>query len=165
MSSFSVCLERSPRMSAARVSVKSMEQRFSLVTLGVSDLARSRAFYEQGLGWTRANPQDEVAFYQLPGVILALWSRAELAADAGITDTGATFGGIALAINTRSRDEVDDILAAAVTAGGSVLRVAEETPWGGYNGYFADVDGHAWEAAHNPAWHLDEAGQITYADG
>lgn len=90
-----------------------MEQRLSLVTLGVADLARSRRFYEKGLGWTKNNAEDEVAFYQLNGLVLALWTRPDLAEDANIADTGAAFGGMALAFNTRSHDEVDETLAEA----------------------------------------------------
>ena len=89
-----------------------MKQRVSLITLGVSDLARARAFYEGGLGWTKGNPEDEVAFYQLNGLILALWTRPDLADDARLTDTGATFSGISIAFNTRSHDEVERSFAA-----------------------------------------------------
>ncbi len=138
-----------------------MEQRLSLITLGVADLARARRFYEDGLGWTKNNPEEEVAFYQLNGLVLAVWARADLVEDAGITDSGATFSGIALAFNTRSHDEVDVILAEAQSAGGSVLKPAEETPWGGYSGYFADPDGHTWEVAWNPGWSIDEAGHVS----
>lgn len=138
-----------------------MEQRFSLVTLGVSDLVRARRFYEDGLGWTKGNSEEEVAFYQLPGVVLALWSRSELAKDAQITDTGDTFSGICLAFNARSHDEVDDVLAQAESAGGTLLKPGTEAPWGGYSGYFADPDGHPWEVAWNPGWAIDEAGQIS----
>lgn len=139
-----------------------MEQRLSLITLGVADIARSRHFYEDGLGWSKGNPQDEVAFYQLTnGLVLAIWSRDELAADARVTDTGATFSGMSIAFNTRSHDEVDDILAQVVAAGGIVTKSAEEQVWGGYSGYVADPDGHPWEIAYNPAWSIDEAGGIS----
>lgn len=138
-----------------------MEQRLSLITLGVADLARSRAFYEDGLGWTKNNPEEEVAFYQLNGLILALWTRADLASDANLTDTGATFSGMAVAFNTRSHDEVDELLVEAEAAGGTIIKPAEEVFWGGYSGYFADPDGHAWEVAWNPAWAIDEAGHIS----
>lgn len=138
-----------------------MEQRLSLITLGVADLARSRRFYEDGLGWTKGNPEDEVAFYQLNGLVLAIWSRDELAADARITDTGATFSGISIAFNTRSHDEVDDILAQAAAAGGAITKPAEEQVWGGYSGYFSDPDGHSWEVAFNPGWSIDEAGRVS----
>lgn len=138
-----------------------MEQRLSLVTLGVADLARSRRFYEDGLGWTKNNAEDEVAFYQLNGLVLALWTRPDLAEDANIADTGAAFGGMALAFNTRSHDEVDEILAEAAAAGGTIAKPAKEVVWGGYSGYFADPDGHAWEVAWNPGWAIDESGHIS----
>jgi len=138
-----------------------VEQRISLVTLGVADLERSRRFYEDGLGWTRSNRDDGVVFYQLPGMILALWSRQELAADAGVADEGATFSGMALAFNTRSREEVDALLAEAETAGGRILKPASETFWGGYSGYFADPDGHPFEVAWNPFWTIDGEGRVT----
>ena len=140
-----------------------MEQRLSLVTLGVTDLARARRFYEEGLGWSRGNTEEEVAFYQLNGLIFALWTRPDLAADANLTDTGATFSGMALAFNTRSHDEVDEVLAEAAAAGGSIVKPAEEVFWGGYSGYFADPDGHTWEVAWNPGWAIDEAGHISLA--
>lgn len=119
-----------------------MEQRLSLITLGVADLDRARRFYEEGLGWTRGNTEDEVAFYQLNGLVLALWARAELAEDAQLADTGATFSGMSLAFNARSHDEVDEVLAQAEAAGGTILKPGEEQPWGGYSAYFADPDGH-----------------------
>jgi hypothetical protein len=149
-----------------------MEQRISLITLGVADLDRARRFYEHGLGWTKNKPplaelaggaptQDEVAFYQLSnGLVLALWSRDELAADARVADSGATFSGVSIAFNTRSHDEVDEVLAAVEAAGGTVTKPAEEQVWGGYSGYFADPDGHPWEVAFNPDWSLDDAGHV-----
>lgn len=138
-----------------------MEQRLSLVTLGVADLERARRFYEDGLGWTRSNQDAGVVFFQLPGMILGLWSRAELAADAGVPDDGATFSGMALAFNTRSREEVDAVLAEAEAAGGRILKPATETFWGGYSGYFADPDGHPFEVAWNPFWTIDGEGRVT----
>ena len=138
-----------------------MDQRLSLVTLGVADLAHSRSFYEDGLGWTKNNAEEEIVFYQLNGLILALWTRPELAKDANIEDTGATFSGMALAFNTRSHDEVDEILAEAAAAGGTILKPAQEVFWGGYSGYFADPDGHPWEVAWNPGWAIDESGRIS----
>lgn len=137
-----------------------MEQRLSLVTLGVADLDRARRFYEDGLGWKRANKDESVVFFQLPGAVLGLWSRASLAEDAGLADTGASFSGMALAYNARSREEVDAVIAEAAAAGGRLLKPAAETVWGGYSGYFADLDGHPWEVAHNPFWSLDEEGRV-----
>jgi hypothetical protein len=137
-----------------------MEQRLSLVTLGVADLERAARFYEEGLGWSRNSKDEGVAFFQTPGMILALWPRDELAADAGMSAEGTGFRGIALAYNTRSRDEVDEVLAEAVAAGGSLVKAAAETFWGGYSGYFADPDGHLWEVAFNPFWKIDDDGTV-----
>lgn len=138
-----------------------MDQRLSLITLGVSDLARARAFYEDGLGFVRGNDEDEVAFYQLPGMILALWGRADLARDAGLTDSGATFSGVTLAQNVGSSREVDATIEQARAAGASVLKPGTRTDWGGYSGYIADPDGHLWEIAHNPFWTVHQDGRTT----
>ena len=137
-----------------------MEQRVSLITLGVADLTRARRFYEDGLGWRRGNDHPEVAFYQIGGAVLALWGREALAQDARLRDAGSGFGGIALAYNARSRDEVDAVLAEAAAAGGKILKPAEEAFWGGYSGYFADPDGHPWEVAWNPDWTLADDGSV-----
>lgn len=143
-----------------------MEQRLSLVTLGVRDLARARKFYEEGLGWRRGGgAEGEVAFYQLGGMILALWGRDALAEDGRLTlaatEPGRSFGGLALAYNTRSEAEVDTVLEEAAAAGGTLLKSGEKTDWGGYAGYFADPDGHPWEVAHNPFWTLREDGTVS----
>ena len=138
-----------------------MEQRVSVITLGVADLERSRRFYEDGLGWRRGNDNPGVAFFQIPGAVFALWSRAALAGDAGLPPAGNGFPGIALAYNCRSREDVDGALAEARTAGAKMLRPAEETFWGGYSGYFADPDGQVWEVAWNPNWRMDGEGRIS----
>lgn len=137
-----------------------MEQRMSLVTLGVADLRRARRFYEQGLGWKPGFASDDVVFYETGGPIVALFGRRDLAADAQIEDDESTFGGIALAHNVRSRDDVDAVLAEAAAAGAAILKSAEDTPWGGYSGYFADPDGHLWEIAFNPAWKIGDDGSV-----
>ena len=137
-----------------------MEQRLSLVTLGVADMRRARRFYESGLGWKPGFASDEVVFYETGGPIIALFGRRDLAADAQIEDEDATFGGLALAHNVRSRGEVDAVLAEAEAAGAAILKAAEDTPWGGYSGYFADLDGHLWEIAFNPAWKIGEDGSV-----
>jgi uncharacterized protein len=137
-----------------------MEQRLSLVTLGVADLERARRFYEDGLGWRRGNNHPEVAFYQIGGAVLALWERDALAQDARLPDAGSGFGGIALAYNARTRAEVDAVLAEAAGAGATILKPAEDAFWGGYSGYFADPDGHVWEVAWNPEWALTEDGSV-----
>jgi catechol 2,3-dioxygenase-like lactoylglutathione lyase family enzyme len=137
-----------------------MEQRVSLVTLGVSDLARARAFYE-GLGWTSgAAPDDDVVFFQAGGAVLALWDRQNLAEDTVVTDGGG-WGGITLAHNVRSPAEVDAVLSTAAAAGATILRGGAETFWGGYSGVFTDPDGHAWEVAHNPHWTLADDGSVV----
>jgi len=136
-----------------------MEQRVSLITLGVSNLARARAFYE-ALGWTTgAAPGDDVVFFQAGGAVVALWDRARLAADTGVEDAGG-WGGITLAHNVRSPAEVDAVLVDAKAAGATIPRAGAETFWGGYSGVFVDPDGHAWEVAHNPHWRLLEDGSV-----
>ena len=137
-----------------------MEQRVSLITLGVRDLKRARAFYE-ALGWkTRAESDDDVVFFQAGGVVVALWDRTELAEDSGVEDSGG-WGGITPAHNVRSPEEVDAIIAEAEAAGATIARPGAETFWGGYSGVFIDPDGHPWEIAHNPHWTLAEDGSVT----
>ena len=136
-----------------------MEQRVSLITLGVRDLRRARAFYE-ALGWqTRAKPDDDIVFFQAGGMIVALWGRDELAVDSGVDDSGG-WGGVTLAHNVRSPNEVDEVLAEARAAGATIPREGGETFWGGYSGVFVDPDGHPWEVAHNPGWTIAADGSI-----
>ena len=136
-----------------------MEQRVSLVTLGVSGLSRARAFYE-ALGWTTgAAPDDDVVFFQTGGMIVALWDRARLAEDSGVED-GRGWGGVTLAYNVRSPGEVDAVVEEARAAGARVAREPGATFWGGYSGVFVDPDGHPWEVAHNPHWALGEDGSV-----
>ncbi|MFI9653641.1 VOC family protein [Guyparkeria sp. GHLCS8-2] len=143
-----------------------MEQRLSVITLGVADLARSRAFYEQGLGWTVGGAAEQVVFFQLNGIVLALYPRADLAADAGVpAGEGGGFAGMTLAHNVRSPQEVDEVLVEAQRAGGRLVKPGVAVFWGGYSGYFADPDGHLWEVAHNPLWGLDAAGNVSLAPG
>ena len=137
-----------------------MEQRLSLVTLGVRDLERARRFYE-ALGWkTGAAPADDVVFFQAGCMIVALWGRAQLAEDTAVADTGG-WGGVTLAYNARSSEEVDSVLAEAEAAGASIPRGGAETFWGGYSGVFVDPDGHPWEVAHNPGWTLRDDGSVS----
>jgi catechol 2,3-dioxygenase-like lactoylglutathione lyase family enzyme len=137
-----------------------MEQRVSVVTLGVGDLGRSRAFYE-GLGWrTGAAPEDDVVFFQAGGLVVALWSRESLAEDSTVADTGG-WGGITLAHNVGSPEEVEAVLAEAERAGATIGRPDASTFWGGYSGVFVDPDGHPWEVAHNPHWQLAEDGSVS----
>ncbi len=133
-----------------------MEQRCSLITLGVADIGRARTFYE-ALGWSGESPDDDVVFFQAGGMIVALWSRAKLAGDSCVTDTGG-WGGVTLAYNTRSAADVDAVLAQAEAAGATIGRPGAETFWGGYSGIFVDPDGHPWEVAHNPGWRVDADG-------
>jgi len=136
-----------------------MEQRLSLVTLGVDDLGRARRFYE-ALGWERGNENPEVVFFQLNGLVLALWSRRSLAEDAKVSADGGGFRGVALAYNARSKADVDAVMAEAETAGARILKPAEDVFWGGYSGYFADPDGHLWEVAWNPQWEVTPEGNV-----
>jgi len=127
-----------------------MEQRLSLVTLGVRDLGRARAFYE-ALGWTGAQqPDDEVAFFQAGGMVFGLWTA--------LGGHGAP--GIELAHNVRSPEEVDALLGEAAHAGATIIRPPVRTDWGGYSGAFADPDGYVWEIAHNPGWTLASDGSV-----
>jgi uncharacterized protein len=139
-----------------------MDQRLSLVTLGVADLARSRAFYE-ALGWrSGAAPEDDVVFFQAGGMIVALWGREQLAEDTVAEDTGG-WGGITLAYNARSQEEVDAAIEEARAAGADIRREPAATFWGGYSAVFADPDGHPWEVAHNPHWTIEADGSVKLA--
>lgn len=135
-----------------------MEQRLSLVTLGVADIDRARAFYD-ALGWEGTSPDGEVVFYQSGGMIVALWNRALLAEDSTVSDSGG-WGGVTLAHNVRSPEEVDAVLAQASAAGARIGRPGAPTFWGGYSGVFVDPDGHPWEVAHNPGWRLADDGSV-----
>ena len=141
-----------------------MEQRVSLVTLGVDDLARSKAFYER-LGW-RGQEIEQTVFFQAGCLAVVLWARDKLADDAGVVDGARTrgFSGMTLAQNVRTRDEVDQVLAMVPASGGTATRPAAETFYGGYAGYFADPDGHLWEVAHNPGFTLTDDGALVLPD-
>lgn len=137
-----------------------MEPRLSLVTLGVSDVARSRAFYE-ALGFKAGSAsQESVTFLDAGGVVLGLYGRAALAEDAAVDDRQTGFSAVALAHNARSEADVDAVLAEAVVAGGTLVKPAAKVFWGGYSGYFADPDGHLWEVAHNPYFKFNADGRI-----
>ena len=136
-----------------------MDQRISVITLGVTDLARARVFYE-ALGWaTGARDDDNVVFFPAGGMIVALWDRARLAEDSGVTDGGG-WGGVTLAYNVTAPAEVDALIADAHRAGATIARAGAETFWGGYSGVFIDPDGHPWEIAHNPHWTLRDDGSV-----
>jgi predicted lactoylglutathione lyase len=136
-----------------------MKQSVSLITLGVSDYARAKAFYE-AMGWSAAMDVEETAFFQCNGVVLVLWSRAKLADDMGIDDDGARWGGVALAHNVASDEEVDRIVEQARVNGAEVCRAPSPTFYGGYAGAFRDLDGHVWEVAHNPGFGLADDGAV-----
>jgi uncharacterized protein len=141
-----------------------MEQRVSLITLGVTDLERSRKFYER-LGWRRSMVSAEgVVFFQTGGMALALFPRDELAKDANVAPDGHGFSGMSLAYNARDREEVDSVLAEAEAAGANVLKRAQDAFWGGYSGYFSDLDGFLWEVAWNPGFQITEDGSVVLPD-
>jgi uncharacterized protein len=139
-----------------------MDQRVSLITLGVADLERARAFYE-ALGWTTgAEPGADVVFFQAGGMVVALWERARLAEDSTVEDGGG-WGGVTLAYNVRSPAEVDAVIEEARAAGATIGREPAETFWGGYSGVFVDPEGHPWEVAHNPRWIVRDDGSVSLA--
>jgi uncharacterized protein len=140
-----------------------MEQRISLITLGVSDVSRAFAFYQR-LGW-HGQEVEETVFFQTGGIAVVLWQQDKLADDAALPrSSGSGFRGVALAHNVRQKDEVDTVIAAAQAAGGTVTRAPADTFYGGYAGYFADPDGHVWEIAYNPGFALSDDGTLTIPD-
>jgi hypothetical protein len=142
----------------------SLERRISLITLGVSDVARSTEFYGR-LGWTRSSASnDDVTFIQLKGIVLGLFSRASLAADAHVEDTPSGFSGVTLAYNVTSEIGVDAVVKFAISCGARLVKAPEKVFWGGYSGYVADPDGHLWEIAYNPFFPHDEHGHVVLPD-
>jgi predicted lactoylglutathione lyase len=141
-----------------------MKQSISLITLGVADVERSKTFY-RALGWSPAREIEETVFLQANGVVLVLWGRSKLAADMGIDDSGDGWGGIALAHNVASREEVDAITQQAREAGATITREPAETFYGGYAAGFRDPDGHVWEIANNPGFPLLPDGSVEVASG
>lgn len=135
-------------------------QRVTLITLGVDDLDRAKTFYA-ALGWVPAEEQDGVAFYQINGLVLGLFGRADLAKDQGRAGAVLGTGAMTLAQNFNDQAAVDTAYAEAIAAGATALKAPENVFWGGYSGYFADPDGHVWEVAHNPFWTLNEDGSLT----
>lgn len=136
-------------------------QRVTLITLGVADLAAARAFYAR-LGWQEhGQSQDAVAFFQMQGAVLGLFSLADLAKDQGRPNAALGTGAMTLAQNFTTEAEVDEAFSAALAAGGTALKTPEKVFWGGYSGYWADPDGHVWEMAMNPFWPLADDGSLT----
>ena len=139
-----------------------MDQRLTLVTLGVADLDASRRFYE-ALGWRETPRAEGVVFFQAGGMVIALWDRAALAEDSCVDDTGG-WGGVTLAHNVSSPETVDSVIEQARAAGATIPRETGATFWGGYSGIFIDPDGHPWEVAHNPYWTLADDGSISLGE-
>lgn len=137
-----------------------MQQQISVITLGVADLARSRRFYAGGFGWAPVFEAPDIVFYQMNGFVLGTWLASELARDSG--RAAAPSGGFSLAHNVASRDAVAPVIGALTAAGGSLLKAAQDKPWGGHGGYVADPDGHIWEIAWNPAWPISPEGHVTF---
>lgn len=139
-----------------------MEQRMSLITLGVADLPRAVAFYEDALGWKPEPGPPGVVFFDLNGVVFALWPHDDLAKDMGVAaDSVPAYRGYALAHNVRSEAEVDAIFTQLETKGARIVKQPQKTFWGGYSGYFSDPDGHTWEIAHNPFWTIRKDGRVS----
>lgn len=140
-------------------------QSLAVVTLGTADSVRSRRFYAEGFGWQPVFEQDDIAFYQMNGFVLGIWDRSALAEDMQRPDAApdTTQGAVALAHNVREQTEVAPLIERLVAAGGTLLRPADAPPHGGFRGYVADPDGHAWEIAWNPAWPIDDAGHVSFA--
>ena len=144
-----------------------MEPRISIITLGVSDLARSYRFYKEGLGLpTTRSPDEEIIFFQTTGVCLALYPIEELADDVGPEfsvkrNEKQKFSGITIAHNTKTKDEVDELLKRAEKAGGKIVKKAQDASWGGYSGYFSDPDGYLWEVAYSDSWDFHSDGSLV----
>lgn len=139
-----------------------MRQKLNLITLGVSDIRKAVAFYEEGLGWQRSSAsQEDMVLFPLGGVVLALYPRQLLAEDATLEDEATGFSGIALAYNARSEEEVDEVMAQVQALGATVVKAAQKVFWGGYSGYFKDPDGHLFEVAYNPFWELDQQDNLA----
>ena len=139
-----------------------MEKRLTLITLGVSDLARATRFYEEVVGWRKAEGPEGVSFFDLDGLIVALWPHGELAKDITIAEEALPrYRGFSLAYNARSREEVDRIFADLKLKGATIVKPPQQVFWGGYAGYFADIDGHHWEVAFNPLWTVRADGRLS----
>lgn len=137
------------------------QQQIAVVTLGIDDLERSKRFYGDGFGWKTAFESDEIAFFEMNGLILGLWLKPRLAADIGRDADGRT-AAVSLAHNVPRREQVMPLIERLAAHGGVILRDADAPPHGGFRGYVADPDGHVWEIAHNPAWPIDADGRVSF---
>ena len=138
-----------------------MEQRLTIITLGVSDLEKSTHFYETQFGWTKSNSSNEyISFFTLNGILLSIYEKDKLAEDAKVNPKGSGFKGFTLAYNTRSEKEVDTIIENLRTKGVQIVKEPQKVHWGGYNSYISDLDGNLWEIAYNPFLVLDEQGNV-----
>lgn len=137
-----------------------MQQQISVVTLGVADVSRAKVFYREGFGWEPVFENEEIAFFQMNGLVFGIWDKAQLEGD--MQRSAAPPGNFALASNLESAEAVDAAIERLVAAGASLLRPADAPPHGGYRGYVADPDGNAWEIAWNPVWTVDNAGHVTF---
>ncbi|MGA7954576.1 MAG: VOC family protein [Gloeobacterales cyanobacterium] len=138
-----------------------MRQKLNIITLGVKDFERALHFYKDGLGWKTASElQDDIAFFPLGGVILALYPREKLAEDAKLSAEGSGFSGITLAYNAKTQEEVDEVLNTVEGLGAKIIKRGESVFWGGYSGYFTDLDGHLWEVTWNPFFEFDESDNL-----
>lgn len=139
-----------------------MESRLSIITLGVKNLEAARAFYEKGLGWRVSSASNEhITFMQLGGIVLALYPWEKLAEDALLPPQGSGFRGVTLAYNVHTKEDVPCIMALAQKAGAKIIKPAQDVFWGGYSGYFADLDGHLWEIAWNPYLQFNEKNELV----
>jgi uncharacterized protein len=138
-----------------------MRQKFSLITLGVNDFQKSLDFYEKGLGWKKSSASmDDLALFSLGGFVLGLYPRKLLAEDATVNENGTGFSGITISYNAKSEKEVDEVLKEVEKLGATIIKTARKVFWGGYSGYFKDLDGHLFEVAYNPFWELDEKDNV-----
>ena len=137
-----------------------VQQQIAVITLGIAEIAPSKRFYGEGFGWKPVFETEDIVFYQMNGMVLATWLAAALAADSG--QAGKSPGAVSLAHNVTGQEAVQPLLDQLVAAGGSLLRPADAPPHGGFRGYVADPDGHAWEIAWNPSWPIDAVGHVTF---
>lgn len=140
-----------------------MQQQISVITVGIDDLSRSKRFYSEGFGWTPVFENEAIAFYQMNGFVFGTWRKADLAADMHRSPAGDGQAPFSLAHNVAEKADVEPLIESLVAAGGVLLRPADEPPHGGFRGYVADPDGHAWEIAWNPAWPIDSNGPVSFA--